>query len=133
MKDFCNRGLTIGVDVAPPHSLRPVRDYGDALSGWKTFWKRCVSKERLYTPSILLVMIRTLEYTGIANLTERIKDADIFMSPEMLKFRRTDFHLAPEIVQAGYDCARENLLRHRDKFPVTGDAVSTEPAVAVLT
>jgi predicted acylesterase/phospholipase RssA/CRP-like cAMP-binding protein len=132
MKDFCNQGLTIGVDVAPPHPLKPVRDYGDGVSGWKTFWKRCVSKERLYTPSIFLVMIRTLEYTGIANLTERIKYADIFMSPEMLKFRRTDFHLAAEIVQAGYDCARENLIRHRDKFPTTGDEVSTEPVLAVL-
>jgi predicted acylesterase/phospholipase RssA len=116
MKEFCNQGLTIGVDVAPPHMLKPVRDYGDAISGWKTFWKRCFSKERLYTPSILLVLIRTLEYTGISNQHARLKSADIFMYPDMLRFRRTDFHLAAEIVQAGYDCARASLAEHRAKL-----------------
>jgi NTE family protein/lysophospholipid hydrolase len=115
-KGFCNQGLTIGVDVAPPHELNPVRDYGDAVSGWRTFWARCFSKNRVYTPSILLVMIRTLEYTGISNQNERLKSADIFMYPDMLRFRRTDFHLADQIVQAGYDCARASLLEHRDKF-----------------
>lgn len=115
-KGFCNQGLTIGVDVAPPHQLNPVRDYGDAISGWRTFWARCFSKNRVYTPSILLVMIRTLEYTGISNQNERLKSADIFMYPDMLRFRRTDFHLADQIEQAGYDCARASLLEHRDKF-----------------
>ena len=62
------------------------------------------------------MLIRTLEYTGISNQNVRLKSADIFMSPEMIKFRRTDFHLAAEIVQAGYDCARASLLEHRAKF-----------------
>jgi len=31
------------------------------------------------------------------------------MYPEMLKFKRTDFHLASEIINAGYECARVNL------------------------
>lgn len=122
MKEFCNQGLTIGVDVAPPHPIRPVRDYGDRISGWMPFWQRCFAKKKSYTPSILLVLIRTLEYTGISNQNVRLKSADIFMSPEMLKFRRTDFHLAAEIVQAGYDCARASLLEHRTKFAnVTSD------------
>ena len=40
-----------------------------------------MSKERLYTPSILLVMIRTLEYTGIANQTVPSIDVDIASMP----------------------------------------------------
>jgi NTE family protein/lysophospholipid hydrolase len=115
-KAFCNQGLTIGVDVAPPHQLNPVRDYGDAVSGWQTFWARCFAKNRVYTPSILLVMIRTLEYTGISNQNARLKSADIFMYPDMLRFRRTDFHLADQIAQAGYDCARASLQEHREKL-----------------
>jgi NTE family protein/lysophospholipid hydrolase len=116
MKEFCNQGVTIGVDVAPPHELRPVRDYGDAISGWKTFWKRCFSAERVYTPSILLVLIRTLEYTGISNQHTRLQSADVFMRPDMLPFKRTDFHLAASIVEAGYECAKANLLKHREKL-----------------
>lgn len=112
MKAFSNQGITVGVDVSPPHELHPVRDYGDDVSGWQAFWKRLnpFSKHRIYTPSILLVMIRTLEYSGISYKGVRLQYADMYMYPELLKFKRTDFHLAAEIVNAGYECARAKLL-----------------------
>jgi hypothetical protein len=34
----------------------------------------------------------------------------------MLPFKRTDFHLAASIVEAGYECAKANLLKHREKL-----------------
>ena len=118
MKPFCNQGLTIGVDVSPPHQLHPVRDYGDDVSGWSSFWRRCnpFSKKSLYTPSILIVMIRTLEYSGIAYKNVRLGSADIYVYPDVLEFKRTDFHRAADIAQAGYNCARTMLVEHRDKF-----------------
>ncbi len=112
MKTFLNDGITAGVDVSPPHELNEVGDYGDDVSGLRALWKRFrpFSKNRIYTPSILLVMIRTLEFSGVSYRNLRIKLADLYMSPAMLQFKRTDFHLANEIAQAGYDCANENLL-----------------------
>lgn len=111
MKAFSNEGITVGVDVSPPHELHNVRDYGDAISGWPALWKRLISKERIYTPSILIVMIRALEYTGISYKSVRLKHADIYMCPDLLKFKRTDFHLADGIVSTGYECARSNLIQ----------------------
>ena len=127
MKPFCNQGLTIGVDVSPPHQLHPVRDYGDDVSGWSSFWRRCnpFSKKSLYTPSILIVMIRTLEYSGISYKNVRLGSADIYVYPDVLEFKRTDFHRAADIAQAGYDCARTMLVEHRDKFHAMGDARPT--------
>jgi len=112
MKAFSNEGITMGVDVSPPHELHPIHDYGDNVSGWRACWKRLSPfvKKGIYTPSILLVMIRTLEYTGISYKGSRLKYADVYMYPEMLKFKRTDFHLASRILDAGYECARTNLL-----------------------
>ncbi|HUL16138.1 MAG TPA: cyclic nucleotide-binding domain-containing protein [Terriglobales bacterium] len=112
MKTFSNEGITVGVDISPPHELYPIRDYGDTVSGWQAFWKRLnpFSKNSIYTPSILLVMIRTLEYTGISYKGSRLKYADIYMYPEMLKFKRTDFHRASEILDSGYETARTTLL-----------------------
>lgn len=112
MKVFCNEGITVGVDVSPPHHLQPVYDYGDQVSGWKAFWRRCnpFSRHRVYTPSILLVMIRTLEYTGISYKNVRVELADIYMHPDLLKFKRTDFHLVTEIVEVGYQTARAKVL-----------------------
>lgn len=113
MKAFCNQGITIGVDVSPPHELNPVRDYGDEVSGWLAFWKRLnpFSKNHIYTPSILLVMIRTLEFSGVSYKGQRLKSADLYMHPDLLKFKRTDFHLADGIVKAGYDCMRNNIVQ----------------------
>jgi NTE family protein/lysophospholipid hydrolase len=113
MKSFSNQGITIGVDVSPPHELDPVRDYGDEVGGWAAFWERWnpFSKSRTYTPNILLVMIRTLEYSGISNKNLRLKSADLYMHPDLLRFTRTDFHLAQAIAKAGYDCAKEGLLQ----------------------
>jgi len=112
MKAFSNDGITIGVDVSPPHELHSIHDYGDNVSGWKAIWQRLSPfvKHKIYTPSILLVMIRTLEYTGVSYKGSRLKYADMYIYPEMLKFKRSDFHRASEILDAGYECARTNLL-----------------------
>ena len=56
-------------------------------------------------------MIRTLEFSGIAYKNLRIEFADIYMYPDLLKFKRTDFHMASQIAQAGYDCARASVLK----------------------
>jgi lysophospholipid hydrolase len=111
MKTFSNNGIAVGVDVSPPHELNVTEDYGDVVLGWEAFWNRFnpFSRKRVYTPSILLVMIRTLEFSGIAYKSHRIEFADIYMYPDLLKFKRTDFHLASEIAQAGYDAARAKV------------------------
>lgn len=111
MKAFSNDGIVVGVDISPPHELYAIHDYGDTVSGWQAFWKRLnpFSKKSVYTPSILLVMIRTLEYTGISYKGSRLKYADIYMYPKMLKFKRTDFDRASEILDAGYETACTTL------------------------
>jgi hypothetical protein len=88
-------------------------DYGDNVSGWRACWQRLSPFviNKIYTPSILLVMIRTLEYTGVSYKGSRLKYADLYMHPETLKFKRSDFDRASEILDAGYQCARDNLLK----------------------
>ena len=131
MKTFSNNGIAVGVDVSPPHELHAVEDYGDVVPGWRAFWKRFnpFSRHRVFMPSILLVMIRTLEFSGIAYKNLRIEFADIYMHPDLLKFKRTDFHLASQIAQAGYDCARANVI----EWLVTSGVTATErPDLAAI-
>ena len=111
MKTFANGGIAVGVDVSPPHELRQTEDYGDVVVGWEAFWNRFnpFVRKRVYTPSILLVMIRTLEFSGIAYKSHRIEFADIYLYPELLKFKRTDFHLAAQIVDAGHAAAKAKV------------------------
>jgi hypothetical protein len=53
-------------------------------------------------PSILLVLMRTLEFGGISYRTTREGAADLLLRPEMLGFKRTDWHAADEIVALSY-------------------------------
>ncbi len=128
MKTFANGGIVVGVDVSPPHELHQTDDYGDVVVGWEAFWSRFnpFARKRVYTPSILLVMIRTLEYSGIAYKNHRIEFADIYLYPELLKFKRTDFHLAAQIADAGHDAAKAKV----SEWLATSTAAAKRPDLA---
>lgn len=111
MKTFSNNGIVIGVDVSPPHELNTVDDYGHDVSGWRAIWNRFnpTRQRRIYRPSILLVLMRVIEFGGIAYRRQKADMADVYISPEVLRFKRNDFHCAGEIAEVGYHAARERL------------------------
>jgi NTE family protein len=114
MKDFCNRGIVIGVDVSPPHELKSIPDYGNSFSGWRELWSRFNPlRANAPVPNILLVLMRTLEFGGISYRTQKAQLADLIIAPPMLAFERTDFHLAADIVETGYRCALETISEWR--------------------
>jgi predicted acylesterase/phospholipase RssA len=111
VKRFCHGGTVFGVDVSPPHELNPIQDYGIEMSGWEAFRRRFgrFGREKTYVPSILLIMMRTLEFGGVS-YKKRIADAsDLYLQPPLLQFKRTDFALAPQIVEVSYRYAREQI------------------------
>jgi predicted acylesterase/phospholipase RssA/CRP-like cAMP-binding protein len=124
MAKTVNQGPVIGVDVSPPHPLHRVSDYGDDISGWRAMWMRFnpTREKRSYRPSILLVLMRLIEFGGIAYRVRVANQADLYISPDVLRFRRNDFHRAPEIVEAGYAAARPALAEWLASIPARADA-----------
>jgi predicted acylesterase/phospholipase RssA/CRP-like cAMP-binding protein len=112
MRTFVDEGVVIGVDVSPPHELNQVADYGEDVPGWRAAWHRFnpTRHRRIYRPSILLVLMRVIEFGGISYRREKAAGADVYISPDVLQFKRNDFHAAAEIADAGYRAARETLL-----------------------
>jgi NTE family protein/lysophospholipid hydrolase len=111
MKTFSNGGLVIGVDVSPPHELNLVQDYGEDVSGWRAIWHRFnpTRGKRVYHPSILLVLMRIIEFGGISYRRQKAELADLYISPDVLRFNRNEFAAAAEIVEAGYAASRPKL------------------------
>jgi NTE family protein/lysophospholipid hydrolase len=104
MRAFCGNGITIGVDVSPPHELEDVEDYGYNVSGLQALRSRfgLLGARKSFMPSIPLILMRTLEFGGISYRMTREGSADLMLQPEMLGFKRTDWHLADEIVAHSY-------------------------------
>jgi predicted acylesterase/phospholipase RssA len=111
MRIFCGNGITIGVDVSPPHELEDVEDYGYTVSGLQALRSRfgLWGARKSFMPSIPLILMRTLEFGGISYRMTREGSADLMLQPEMLGFKRTDWHLADEIVAQSYRHAIEKI------------------------
>jgi predicted acylesterase/phospholipase RssA/CRP-like cAMP-binding protein len=107
MSDFTDGGIVIGVDVSPPHELNEVVNYGDDVSGWHAAWSRFNPnrQKRSYRPSILLVLMRVIEFGGISYRRTKAEMADLYISPEVLRFKRNDFRRFAELADAGYTAA----------------------------
>jgi predicted acylesterase/phospholipase RssA/CRP-like cAMP-binding protein len=113
MKAFCNYGTVVGVDVSPPHELHTVADYGQDVPGWRAMWHRFnpAAAKRSYRPNILRIVMRLIEFGGISYRLNTSKHADVFIAPDLLRFKRNDFQAAGEIVEVGYNAARDALGR----------------------
>ncbi len=111
MKSFVNQGTVIGVDVSPPHQVHPTVDYGHDVSGWQAIWSRFnpTREKRSYRPSLLLVLMRLIEFGGISYRLRNTAYADLYIAPDVLRFKRNEFHRSAQIVEAGYIKARDDL------------------------
>jgi NTE family protein/lysophospholipid hydrolase len=116
MKTFSNDGLVIGVDVSPPHELNIVQDYGEDVSGLRAIWRRFnpAREKRIYHPSILLVLMRIIEFGGISYRRQKAELADVYISPDVLCFNRNDFASAADIVESGYAASHPKLSEWLD-------------------
>jgi NTE family protein/lysophospholipid hydrolase len=113
MSEFANGSIVIGVDVSPPHELNEVANYGHDVSGWQAAWSRFNPnrQKRSYRPSILLVLMRVIEFGGISYRREKADMADIYISPDVLRFKRNDFQAFAQLGDAGYSAAHAVLSK----------------------
>jgi NTE family protein/lysophospholipid hydrolase len=113
MSDFANGGIVIGVDVSPPHELGEVHNYGHDVSGWQAAWSRFNPnrQKRSYRPSILIVLMRVIEFGGISYRRTKAEMADLYISPDVLRFKRNDFAQFAGMGDAGYAAAHPVLRK----------------------
>ncbi len=124
MLRIANQGPVIGVDVSPPHALKRVTDYGDDISGWQAIWHRFnpTREKRSYRPSILLILMRLIEFGGISYRERVSEHADLYISPDVIRFKRNDFQRGAELVEAGYQAAHASLTKWMADLAARGEA-----------
>jgi hypothetical protein len=83
------------------------------MSGWEAFKRRFgrFGRQKTYVPSILLIMMRALEFGGVSYKKLIADSSDLYLQPPLLQFKRTDFALGRQIVDVSYRYATEQIER----------------------
>jgi NTE family protein/lysophospholipid hydrolase len=83
-------------------------------SPWRFLWDRIRPfGNRIATPNIAAVLMRTTEVGSHQKTTEAKRDADLCLRPPIDKFGVLEFESIDRIVEAGYRYAREKLEQIR--------------------
>ena len=81
--------------------------------------------------------MRLIEFGGISYRLRAAGYADVYISPDVLRFKRNDFQAAREIAEVGYEAARASLeewaaRRSRERDERRSDSPAQVTSVTAL-
>jgi NTE family protein/lysophospholipid hydrolase len=112
MRERCERGTVIAVDVAGSEAPDTVEEFGDTDMTWKTLGDRLNPfSESKPAPHILYVLQRTAMINSSRNAQNALpsNQADLLLTPALEEFGLLDWNAHDELYEAGYRYASEAL------------------------
>ncbi len=103
-------GQVIAVNVAMADSESNVNPFDYAVSGWKSLWRRLSPRSTdPAVPAISEILLQSISITNTqsAKLTKRIVDR--YFEPPVQAFGLLDFDKIEQLVDIGYEYARETI------------------------
>ena len=103
-------GRVIAVDVST--RKRYEVDYDTLPSPWRVITSRFIPGVRRYrVPGVISVLLKSAEVGTAARVRELGESADLLLQPPVSRFGLTDIKSFDKIVDAGYQHAREQLVK----------------------
>jgi predicted acylesterase/phospholipase RssA len=110
MRDLCQAGTVIGVDVSPAKAKAQTYDFGPSVSGWQVLWSRINPLiPRLKVPSILGSLVRATEVNSRYRVAATRHLADLIVPLPVEDFGMLDFAAHEAIIKRGYEATRQAL------------------------
>ncbi len=110
MRELCEGGTVIGVNVSPPQERFEDYQFGSGISGWRVLWSRINPfTEPIRVPALASSVIRALEVDSVYMLKTIQGLADVLIQPDVAGFASLDFSAYEPISQIGYQAALEQL------------------------
>jgi predicted acylesterase/phospholipase RssA len=121
MRNFCGGGLVIGVHPSAPNESERRYAFGPSVSGWRMLWTRINPlTDRIQAPSIFtcLLLVTEVNTRYLRKATPFESLADVLIQPTVGQYNILDFDAYEEIVNIGYESAKEHLdaLRNHQKL-----------------
>jgi predicted acylesterase/phospholipase RssA len=110
MREICGEGMVIGVDVGLTHEPAQTDPFDASISGWRVLWSRINPLVKpMNVPNIGSTLIRAMELSSVYRIKTEESLADLVIEPEVMHFGTLDFAAYEEIIELGYQSAREQL------------------------
>jgi predicted acylesterase/phospholipase RssA len=114
MHGLSDGGTVIGVNVSPPVDKAEAYEFGSSISGWLVLWNRLRRSQRVQVPTIGASLVRSLEISSVHQIKAQQRYVDVLIQPDVRRFGLLDFGSYESIAQAGYQAARERLVRWQE-------------------
>lgn len=106
MAKLCESDRIIGVNVSPYQDKKRYYDFDTAVSGWRILFSRLNPfAKSMRAPSIVGVILRTLDINSTRRAKEEEALVDVMIYPDVKKFKTTDYDQWQAIAQTGYEAA----------------------------
>lgn len=108
MRDYCEGGTVIAIDVSPRKEKQREYDFGPSISGWRVLRSRLNPLEKaIRVPSLYGIVMRTIHVNSTYRLKTERDLADALIEPPVARFGTLQFEAYEEIIETGYQAARE--------------------------
>jgi predicted acylesterase/phospholipase RssA len=118
MRERCERGTVIAVDVAGSEAPNSVEEFGEAETSWKTLGDQLNPfTESKPAANILYVLQRTAMVNSSQNsqIALSSNQADLLLTPPLEEFGLLDWNAYDALYEAGYRYATEALSQWKFK------------------
>ena len=116
MAKLCESDRIVGVNISPHQDKKRYYDFDTGISGWRILFSRLNPfTKSLRAPSMVGVILRTLEINSTRRAKEEEALVDVIIHPDVKKFKMTDYAQWKAIAQTGYDAALAPLTEWKQK------------------
>jgi predicted acylesterase/phospholipase RssA len=110
MRQRCDVGHVIGINVTPAREKMRNYRFGPSVSGWDTLWRRINPfAQKLRAPSLFGSIMRSIEINNAYRMKspsfQRV--ADVLIDLPLEQFRTLDFDSYAAIIEAGYQATQQ--------------------------
>ena len=111
MQQLAESNRIIGVDVVPYRERLRYYDFDTCISGWRVLFNKLNPfSKKLKTPSLVEILMRTLEVNGSKASREQAYLTDLLIQPDTRSYGLQAYDQWEPLAKCGYDASIEKLL-----------------------
>jgi predicted acylesterase/phospholipase RssA/CRP-like cAMP-binding protein len=117
MREDCEGGTVIAVNVNPAKEGHRPWDFGPSISGWQVLWSRLNPfAKRMRVPTLFETVTRATVMNSRNRLRSMLDQADILIEPDTSQFASMDWSAYEQIAEQGYQAARTQIAAWQSRL-----------------